>query len=345
MSDSHARLFAHAVPGNGSSNTIGENGSDPGENNVIGETGLIERYTPELQDVRHQRTSTPRANDNAEEEVLERETRERLSSDEPDEFEIDKESIEEMDEIVENFRRDKITKLKALSTIISILDGNQSRTERAKDAAVEYYAKTLDEVQSLSSSAVRRGELIGDTLGSSRHSHGPGQSRGPVDHDAEIDDLISQLSRESKNSRKHSSGTPSDDELDSDGASNKKRRIFESEMPWFAREEEIRRSGNKECEESRKILQLFARDHKMIKQWIQTSRTAPLGFPASEWDNIIRGQAVNIDAVFSSLHHISAPKENIGRVGATEISLGRSEPSRKVQTSGEWTSAWNATIK
>jgi len=28
-----------------------------------------------------------------------------------------------------------------------------------------------------------------------------------------------------------------------------------------------------------------------------------------------------------------------------EISLGRTEPSRRVQTSGEWTSAWNAAVK
>ena len=116
-------------------------------------------------------------------------------------------------------------------------------------------------------------------------------------------------------------------------------------MPWFVREEEARRNGNKDCEESRRLLQLFARDYKVVKQWVQTSRTAPLGFPTSEWDNIIRGQAVNLDAVLSSLHHISTPKENVGRVGHTEISLGRTEPAKKVQTSGEWTSAWNATIK
>ena len=116
-------------------------------------------------------------------------------------------------------------------------------------------------------------------------------------------------------------------------------------MPWFEREEEVRRTGNKDCEESRRILTLFARDYKVIKQWIQNSWTAPLGFPTSEWDNIIKGQAVNLDAVFSSLHHISAPKENTGRVGSTEISLGQSEPAKRVQTSGEWTSAWNATIK
>jgi len=163
-------------------------------------------------------------------------------------------------------------------------------------------------------------------------------------HD-EIDELISQISRDSKRSRVQPSGGDSDDEIDSNGASNKKRRVFESEMPWYTREEEARRSGNRDCEESRKILHLFAQDYKVIKQWIQTSRTAPLGFPASEWDNIIQGQPVNLDAVFSSLHHISAPKENIGCVGHTEISLGRSEPAKKVQTSGEWTSTWNTTIK
>ena len=116
-------------------------------------------------------------------------------------------------------------------------------------------------------------------------------------------------------------------------------------MPWFSHEEEVRCTGNKDCKESRKTLALFARDYKAIKQWIQTSRTAPLGFPSSEWDNVIRGQAVNLDSVLSSLHHVSAPKENVGRMGSTEISLGRSEPIKKVQTSGEWTSTWNTAIK
>jgi len=67
------------------------------------------------------------------------------------------ESIEYMDEVVNNFRRGEITKLKALSNIISILDFNPSRTEPAKDAAVVYYAKTLNKVEALASSAVKRG--------------------------------------------------------------------------------------------------------------------------------------------------------------------------------------------
>ena len=248
-----------------------------------------------------------------------------------------------MDEVVEDFRRNEITKLKALSKIISILDFNPSRTEEGKDAAVESYAKTLEEIESLASSATRRGEHaaaglrpnLNDTYRASRD----------IDLDRGIDELISQISRDSNKSKRDLSPGRTDPDGDRNESSNKKRRVFESEMPWFDREEEARRTGNKDCEQSRRILDLFARDYKVVKQWIQNSRTVPLGFPSSEWDNIIKGQAVNLDAVFSSLHHISAPKENTGRVGSTEISLGRTEPSKRVQTSGEWTSAWNATVK
>jgi len=52
-------------------------------------------------------------------------------------------------------RHEEISKLKALSNTISILDFNPSRIELAKDAAVEYYTKTCDEVEALTSSAIR----------------------------------------------------------------------------------------------------------------------------------------------------------------------------------------------
>ena len=56
---------------------------------------------------------------------------------------------------VNNFRQGEITKLKALSNIISILEFNVSRTNQAKDAAIKYYAKTLDKVEALASSVVK----------------------------------------------------------------------------------------------------------------------------------------------------------------------------------------------
>ena len=74
-------------------------------------------------------------------------------------------------------------------------------------------------------------------------------------------------------------------------------------------------------------------------------KTAPRGFPDSEWDHIIRGEPVDLNVVFSSLHHIAPIKENTGHLGRTEISMGKTKPARKVKTSGDWNSAWNATVK
>ena len=50
MSDNHARLFASAVPGNGSSDTIGENGNGhEGETDITQETSDVNGSAPSCQ--------------------------------------------------------------------------------------------------------------------------------------------------------------------------------------------------------------------------------------------------------------------------------------------------------
>ena len=126
---------------------------------------------------------------------------------------------------------------------------------------------------------------------------------------------------------------------------NKKIRIFEKDMPWYHRELTAHQSANPSCTKTHEILSNFAKDYSAVKHWIIIAHSAPCGFPPVEWENIIKGKPVSLDNILSSLHHISPIKENVGHAGSTEISLGRTEPTRKVKTSGEWTSAWNATIK
>ena len=359
MSESHERLFVSTVPGNRSSSTLGLNAGGQRQINTVREAWNARRSKSVIpqeigEDQYNSATPTPEDGDDEYEQLnssgnqLSRahdespQINELDDSNEGNKQNPEDKSIEYMDEVVDSFRQNENSKLKALSNIISILNFNPSRTEEAKDAAVQYYAKTLDEVEALASSVVKRGRHAEIGLQPNRSQL---DKRHGSNVDKAIDDLVSQISRESNKSKQDKSPGHSDSDDDLDEPSNKKRRVFESEMLWYNWEEEARRNGNKECEESRRILQLFAHDYKVVRQWIQTSQTAPLGFPTSEWDNIIKGQAVNLDAVFSSLHHISAPKENLGRVGSTEISLGRSEPAKKVQMSGEWTSTWNATIK
>jgi len=214
-------------------------------------------------------------------------------SNQRDRANLEDESIEYMDDVVDNSRQGEITKLKALSNIISILKFNPSRTNRAKDVAIEYYAKTLNEVEALASSAVKRGKHTEVGL-QSNHTQSEWHEPRNIDADQAIDELISQISQDSNKSKRGNSPSPSINDGDADEPSNKKRRVFESELPWYNREEEARWSGNKDCEESRWILQLFARDYKVVQQWVQNLWTAPLRFPSSEWDNIIKGQAVNL---------------------------------------------------
>lgn len=122
--------------------------------------------------------------------------------------------------------------------------------------------------------------------------------------------------------------------------SNKKQRLFKRDMPWFKREVEARQVANPSCTETRRILGLLGNDINAIKRWIIQSTAAPTSFPSSEWENIIRGVSIDLDKVFSSLHLVAPIKENIGRVGSTTISLGETEPRRRIQSSGDWMSAW-----
>ncbi|GLB44966.1 hypothetical protein LshimejAT787_1900440 [Lyophyllum shimeji] len=142
------------------------------------------------------------------------------------------------------------------------------------------------------------------------------------------------------------------DRTDSEGrerSDREKRRRTEkldvTRLPWHGRETLDQELGNPSCIRTRKLLELFGRDYAEVKRQIELSGTAPVGFPSDQWDNIIRCKAVNLDVILSSLHHVGAPKENVGRIGHTEISFGRSEPIRKVETAGQWQSAFNAYVK
>jgi len=139
-----------------------------------------------------------------------------------------------MDDVINSFRWKEITKFKALSNILAVLDSNTTKPEKTKDAAVKYYSCTLDEIEALAASAIRRG-LQPSTRPSPEAIHAKRQRR-----DDEIDELISHVSGESRKSKRPLSGDffdTNDNANDSDVKgvqSNRKRRVFESQMPWFS---------------------------------------------------------------------------------------------------------------
>ncbi|KIJ91210.1 hypothetical protein K443DRAFT_14592 [Laccaria amethystina LaAM-08-1] len=171
----HARLFASTTPGNRSASTLGSNGSQPISQGAVNPGSEVRREpihksstARETRDERRARTpitSETRHGRHSRRETSGNESpRSQDECPNPDDPNGDEEPtpeaqcIEYMDDVVEDFRENKITKLKALSQMISILDFNPARTEEAKDASVEHYLRTLNEIEALTSAATKRGE-------------------------------------------------------------------------------------------------------------------------------------------------------------------------------------------
>jgi hypothetical protein len=266
------------------------------------------------------------------------------------------EIVQQIEALVESFRTGKTRKSETICRIGQILADEPTGNEQLKSDSLERYVSTLDGIEAIAAQSNRHGMHIAtSTLGKRKDGLSDGNRRSSEleghiptgDEPTDVDDFIQRLSEgDNFEERRSSSGGDSNasdddghesvDESGGRGRSNKKQRIYESQMPWFRAEQRIRRSGtNRSCNKSRKILDIVQKDPVAVKRWIRCASSAPAGFPSTEWDAIIKGESVNLDTVFSSLHHIHCVDESVGRVGSTEIQFGRPKPAAKVETSGQ----------
>ena len=265
--------------------------------------------------------------------------------------------------LVQDFRDQKMAKLETLFKILQVIQ-EADVDEHIRQATHKEYSTQVDLIDSQRRSAEQRGEhaaqlarvgeepeVSGDWDDTER-CHRRRESTRDRSNTDEAEKFMRDLRKEL--TRKHRQQSPtdpsgSDDELASgkrEGESNKKRHIYQSDLPWYTVETDTQ---NHKIDENRKktreTLRVFQWDITFAEWDIWCSATAPQGFPEPEWWHIFHGEAVNLDIVFSNLHHVAPPKENVGCIGRTEVFLGSSDPVRKVQTSGDWTAAWNATVK
>jgi hypothetical protein len=274
------------------------------------------------------------------------------------------EVVRQIEAVVESFRTGGIKKTQAIVKISGILDADPTGNEQLKSESLDRYVSTLNGIEALAAQSNERGlrytntalgkRKEGSSGGGERHEESNGDNAG-ASNEIDIDDFIEGLSKGDdlqlgENDPSEGSGDDSDREsnngLDERGRSNKKQRIYESQMPWFDAEQRVRKScKNRSCNKTRNTLDVFQRDPVTVKRWIRCASTAPAGFANSEWDSLIKGETVDLHTVFSSLHHVRSIDESIGRIGATEIQFGKPKPAVKVETSGQWTAAFNLVIK
>jgi hypothetical protein len=263
-------------------------------------------------------------------------------SQEGDDGDFEGDVVELLENVIEEFRRDQIGRFQAVTKLTNILDAYLPATNEDKDQAFRSYISNIDALHRQRKQSMERGEHAVDRHGGTAQDEGPTRSRGRTQHKHR-----KQRHRQSTSSSSSSSTDINGSSIGQhEGKSNKKKRVYESQMPWYDKEVIARKGeGNTYFNLTRDILDTYSKDYAFARKCIHLAKTAPRGFPANEWEHIIKGEPVDLDTVFSSLHHIAPIKENVGRVRRTEISLGNTEPARKVKTNGDWTSAWNATVK
>jgi hypothetical protein len=273
-----------------------------------------------------------------------RQTRQRESRSEQQGGEHDcefrRDLVTRIDGIIQDFREQKVAKIEALYQILQVAQEAEV-DEEVRQAAIDDYATQVDLIDAQRRTAEQRGEHAAQLVRiedeptiATRGEHQRREARRGRSEDEEAGRFLRDLRRQLTRKRRHRTPTESSDSDDDstaargEGESNKKKRLYQSQLPWYTVETDAQsREVDENRRKTREILRIFQRDITFAERDVRRATTAPQGFPDSEWRHIFRGEAVNLDIVLSNLHHVAPPKENVGRIGRTEISLGSTDPA------------------
>ena len=174
------------------------------------------------------------------------------------------EAVGQIEALVESFRTGKIKKSQSILKIGQIIAGESTGDEHIKSDSLDRYLATLDGIEALSIKSNERGQRFADPVlekrtegsgeGGQRHEAVVGDNAEPS-QPIDVNDFLEGIP---KGDGPQMGGDDPRDGSDSDsshesydepgpanqglGRSNKKQRIFESQMPWFDAEQQARKS-------------------------------------------------------------------------------------------------------
>ena len=234
--------------------------------------------------------------------------------------------VNKLKSTVKNFRNSNSTKMNTITSILAILRENTNVliTQSQKEATFDSYLTEILSIQS--------------TLDESREISTPDIPNIQLTTDP------NEISANRNAKNLHDSIEPESDN-DEDKPS-KKQKLLEHDMPWFTKPDESTIDYcNPSCKEGCQLLQAYNQDISKFKFFIKITSNSPTGIPSSQWECIFRGDAVNLNQIFTSLHHVIPDKERTGCLGDMEIVFGVSESKKQVTTTLEWLSAWRRALR
>ena len=110
-------------------------------------------------------------------------------------------------------------------------------------------------------------------------------------------------------------------------------------MPWYSKPL-TSSSGNPSCEKNLWVIASVQLRYRKGQVSYQITDNSPPGIPSSQWERILKEDTVNLNHIFTLLHHIIPDKERTGRLGDMKISFGISEPKKHISTASEWSATW-----
>jgi hypothetical protein len=124
-----------------------------------------------------------------------------------------------------------------------------------------------------------------------------------------------------------------------------KRRVDKNRLPWHNKDLAAQEAACPAFSKNLELLENFRRNIPRVKQVTILSPSAPAGIPPSEIEGALRGLPLDLDTLFSALHHLRPPKENVGRIGESEIRFDATKPARTVEMVNDWIFAWHPARK
>ncbi|PPR03806.1 hypothetical protein CVT26_000980, partial [Gymnopilus dilepis] len=250
---------------------------------------------------------------------------ERGDADAEGETELPTAVIQGLEAVIDKFRKRQISKTKAAASVATTIGQVNFSSPEEEDRVFNSYINEMDSFET----------QFNDQPERAPKRHGD-RRRVPDD----LDEFFDRVSKAGDHGGEDESGSEEDERP------GKRRRLKESDMPWFVRGEARGDVGERSsCRDTCRLLRIYNVDVAKAKFFVSISSRAPDGFPSSQWERIFKGEPVDLNQVLSSLHRVTVDSESTARFGNAKISLGTAEAKRRIQTAADWSAAWRLTSR
>jgi len=222
--------------------------------------------------------------------------------------------LEKLESIVDRYRKGESSKAEAVTSVVQTLGENAhvTLTEPQKDAALDSYLAELSTIPIRS-----------------------------IDPNSQSDHERQPISPGKRGPTRRAPDPDSSDDDEGDDKTSKRQKLLESDMPWYVENEQpLQTSLHPSCDETRRLLRTYNHDITKAKFYAKIAPNSPSGIPSSQWERIFKGDAVDLNQIYASLHHVVPDEERTGRLGDAEIVFALAETKKRVRTASEWSSAW-----